>query len=180
MYQMDLVFKGTNCSYLSKTGIVAPEYYNEDDIGFLRSFFAGFLTTCGLRNVGNACEDNGESFGIHGRISHSPAEEVSTTTGWENGIPVMVICSSMREARLFGENLILDCNITCKYGENKINIQNTVENCGFRTEPLMLLLDFNLGYPLLDECAKLFTAISELKPRDSDGRRGICPGTGTL
>lgn len=51
-----LSFNGINCSYISKTGIVAPEYYHEDGIGFLRSFAAGFLTTCGLRNVGSPCE----------------------------------------------------------------------------------------------------------------------------
>ena len=29
-----LSFKGINCSYISKTGIVAPEYYKENGIGF--------------------------------------------------------------------------------------------------------------------------------------------------
>ncbi|NEW85573.1 MAG: DUF4432 family protein, partial [Mariniphaga sp.] len=43
-----LSFKGINCSYISKTGIVSPEFYDESGIGFLRSFNAGFLTTCGL------------------------------------------------------------------------------------------------------------------------------------
>ena len=60
-----LSFKGANCSYISKTGIVAPEYYDETGIGFLRSFYAGFLTTCGLRNVGSPCEGNGETFSMH-------------------------------------------------------------------------------------------------------------------
>jgi hypothetical protein len=167
-----LSFNMTNCSYLSKTGIVSPEYYNENDIGFLRNFFGGFLTTCGLRNVGSPCEDNGESFGLHGRISNTPAEEVCAITGWEDGIPVMTISGSMREARLFGENLVLHRKISCKYGENKILIQNKVENLGFRKEPLMLLFHINIGYPLLDENAELITATAELKPRDSEAKKG--------
>lgn len=167
-----LSFHTTNCSYLSKTGIVSPEYYNENGAGFLSNFFGGFLTTCGLRNVGSPCEDNGESFGLHGRISNTPAEEVCAAIGWEDGIPVMTVSGKMREARLFGENLVLHRKISCRYGENKILIQNKVENLGFRKEPLMLLFHFNLGYPLLDENAEMITATAELKPRDSVAEMG--------
>jgi len=162
-----LSFKGTNCSYITKAGIVSPEYYNEEGIGFLRNFFAGFLTTCGLRNVGIPCVDNGESFGIHGRISNTPAEEVCAQVGWEDGIPVLSISGKMREARLFGEHLLLSRKITCNYGESKFLIQDSIENMGFRDEPLMLLYHFNIGYPLLDEDAELITPTAELLPRDA-------------
>ncbi len=33
-----LSFKGINCSYISKTGLVAPEYYEKDGVELLRSF----------------------------------------------------------------------------------------------------------------------------------------------
>src|SRR5665647_3237041 len=102
-----LSFKGINCSYISKTGIVAPQYYDENGIGFLRSFHAGFLTTCGLRNVGNPCKENGESFSLHGRISNTPGEEVCASTEWIDDVPVLTISGKMREARLFGENLVI-------------------------------------------------------------------------
>jgi len=167
-----LSFKGTNCSYISKTGIVAPEYYDENGIGFLRSFHAGFLTTCGLRNVGVPCEDNGETFSLHGRISNTPGEEICAATEWIDDVPVLTISGKMREARLFGENLILGRKITCRYGENKIFIQNTVENCGFKREALMLLFHFNLGYPLLDEDAILVTPTAKLTPRDQVAAKG--------
>ena len=113
------------------------------------------MTTCGLRNVGSFCEENGEMFSLHGRISNTPAEEVCSTTQWIGDVPVLTISGKMREARLFGENLIIGRTITCKYGENKITIRNTVENCGFKREALMLLFHFNLGYPLLDADAIL-------------------------
>lgn len=168
-----LSFKGMNCSYMNKTGIVAPEYYNDNGIGFLRSFYAGFLTTCGLRNVGNPCDDEGESFGLHGRISNTPSEEVCANIDWVDNVPVLTINGKMREARLFGENLMLQRKITCRYGENKIFIQNTIENYGFRKEPLMLLFHFNMGYPLLDENALLITPTEELIPRDEEARKGV-------
>lgn len=167
-----LSFKGTNCSYISKTGIVAPEYFEETGIGFLRSFFTGFLTTCGLRNVGSPCDENGESFGLHGRISNTPGEEICATTEWINDVPVLTISGKMRETRLFGENLVLGRKIICKYGENKIAIHDTVENLGFKKEVLMMLFHFNMGYPLLDENAVLVTSTKELTPRDQVAEKG--------
>lgn len=167
-----LSFKGYNCSYLNKTGIVSPTFYEKDGVGFLRNFFGGFLTTCGLRNVGVPCDDEGESFPLHGRISNIPAEEVSVSTEWVDGVAVMTVSGKMKEARMFGENLVLNRKITCRYGENKILIQNTVENLGFKPEGLMLLFHFNLGYPLLDEEAILVTPTGKLTPRDAEAQSG--------
>ena len=167
-----LSFKGINCSYLNKTGIVAPHYYEEQGDGWLRSFFGGFLTTCGLRNVGVPCEDLGESFGLHGRISNTPAGEVSTSVDWENDVPVLTISGKMKEARMFGEHLILKRKITCRFGENKIYIENAVENRGFKREGIMLLFHFNLGYPLLDEDANLIMPGGIVNPRDEEAKKG--------
>jgi hypothetical protein len=167
-----LSFKGINCSYLNKTGIVAPQYYQDKDDGWLRSFFGGFLTTCGLRNVGVPCEDLGESFGLHGRISNTPAEEVSVSVDWKDEVPVLTISGKMKEARMFGEHLILNRKITCRFGENKIYIQNALENRGFKREGIMLLFHFNLGYPLLDEDAILVTPDGTVNPRDDEAKKG--------
>ena len=167
-----LSFNGINCSYISKTGIVAPEYYSGNSASFFRRFSAGFLTTCGLRNVGSPCKENGETFGLHGQISNTPAEDVCAQTEWIDDVPVLTISGKMREARLFGENLILQRKISCKYGENKITIENTVENGGFKREALMLLFHFNMGYPLLDEDAILITPTEKLIPRDTEAEKG--------
>lgn len=167
-----LSYKGINLSYISNTGIVAPQYYNEAGINFLRSFYAGFLTTCGLMNVGAPCMENGEAFGLHGRISNTPAENVSSGIEWEDGQPVIKMKGIMREARLFGENVVLDREITCKVGENIIIIEDEIENYGFRKEPLLLLYHFNLGYPLLDEDAIFIAPTREIKARDEEACKG--------
>lgn len=168
-----LSYRGTNCSYISKTGIVAPQYYSDDGIDFLRSFHAGFLTTCGLRNVGSPGVDDGEELGLHGRISHTPAEEVCYGTEWIGGQPVISLKGRLREARLFGENIILSREISCICGKNKIKITDTVENCGFRREPLMLLYHFNLGYPLLDENSCFEIPSRAVRARDEEAEKGI-------
>ncbi len=168
-----LAFQGVNCSYLSKTGIVAPEYYNGSNSSFFRNFYAGFLTTCGLRNVGGSCNDNGDFFELHGLISNTPGEEVCASTVWEGDIPVMTISGKMREARVFGENMLLKRKISCPYGENRIRIHDCVENMGFKREQLLLLYHFNLGYPLLDEDAVLLSPSREVVPRDAEASKGL-------
>ncbi len=44
--------------------------------GFLKSFTAGFLTTCGLEGAGAPSVDEGEAVPMHGTISNTPAERV--------------------------------------------------------------------------------------------------------
>ncbi|MDR0758289.1 MAG: aldose 1-epimerase family protein [Tannerella sp.] len=189
-----LSFKGVNCSYLSKAGIVSPYYYEKDGNGFLRSFYSGMLTTCGLRNVGPPCVDGGEAFTQHGRISSIAAENVGACVEMENNPSamdvggtktkyedfdagehpaVMTVSGTMREACVFGENLLLHRRIVCRQGENKIRIYNTVENAGFRREALLLLFHFNIGYPLLDENACLIAPSTKVTPRDAVAEAGI-------
>lgn len=168
----DVRFKGVNMSYMSKTGIVNP-LYNSDGKNFFRVFTAGFLTTCGLRNVGDPCTDGGEEFGIHGRIGSLPAEEISHETIWNNGKPEVVIKGNVREAAFFGENLKLHREIRCVYGENVIHLQNEVENMGFRDERLMLLLHFNIGFPFLDKGTRFLSSSKEVEPRDAEAAVGI-------
>ena len=168
-----LTFKGVNCSYLSKSGIVAPEYFDGSDRAFFHNFYGGFLTTCGLRNVGNSSTDNGEFFSLHGQISNIPGEEICASTVWDGDIPVMTISGQMREARFFGENLLLKRKISCVYGENRIIMHSCVENMGFKRESLMLLFHFNIGYPLLDEDAMLVLPSGTIVPRDPEAAKGV-------
>jgi Domain of unknown function (DUF4432) len=87
-------------------------------------------------------------------------------------VPELTISGKMREARLFGENLILSRKITVRYGENKILLQNSIENMGFKREQLHLLFHFNMGYPLLDAEAILVTPTKKLDPRDQEAQNG--------
>ena len=71
-----LYYKGVNLGYFAPCGYVAPSYYDGNGAGFLKSFTAGFLTTCGLTAVGSPCIDNGEDLPLHGTIGNTPAENV--------------------------------------------------------------------------------------------------------
>jgi hypothetical protein len=117
--------------------------------------------------------DEGEELGLHGRTSHTPAEEVSYSTDWIDGQPVIKLRGRLREAKVFGENLVLSREISCIYGENNIKIKDYVENYGFRKEPLMLLYHFNFGYPLLNENACFQAPSSSVTARDEEAQKGI-------
>jgi hypothetical protein len=166
-------YKGMNLSYISSTGIVAPQYFNESGTGFLRNFFGGLLTTCGLTYLGAACNDNGEELGLHGRISNIPAEEVFAGTEWIDGTAVLMVKGRIRETRFFGENIILSREISVKYGENRIYIKDTIENNGFKEQPLMVLYHFNMGYPLLTEKSYLIAPSISVVPRDEEAKKGL-------
>lgn len=166
-------FKGVNMSFISPCGVVAPTYYDNRGIEWLRSFTAGFLTTCGLTNAGGTCTDDGEELGLHGRISNTPAEEYSVFTQLEDGVPVVKIRGKMKEARLFGHKLMVTREYSCKYGEKSFKFTDTVENFGCSEAPFMLLYHFNLGYPLLDDKSQIIIPSSFTRPRDARTEEGM-------
>lgn len=43
-----LFYDSKSMSYIAPCGMAAPQYYDKEGAGFLKSFTAGFLTTCGL------------------------------------------------------------------------------------------------------------------------------------
>ena len=47
-----LSYKGVNMNYMGVGGYAAPAYYDDKGDHFLKTFNCGFLTTCGLLNIG--------------------------------------------------------------------------------------------------------------------------------
>lgn len=166
-----LSFEGCNMSYMSPAGYAAPTYYNpgEDGSGFLNSFTCGFMTTCGFNNIGAANRDEGELLGLHGTLSHTPAENIYYTED-EDAICINAI---IRDGKLFNQKLLLRREYLVSKIENKFTITDVVENEGSRPEPLMLLYHMNMGYPLLDEHSLLKVSSSKVEPRDERAAEGI-------
>lgn len=97
-----LDFCGENIGFVSPCGIVSPEYFDDKELGFLKSFTAGFLTTCGLKVAGAPCEYEGTFYGLHGNLSHIPAEEVSAVIEENGDSPCAVMKGKVRDAVIFG------------------------------------------------------------------------------
>lgn len=168
-------FRGVPVGYISKTGIVGPSYYEPDGMGWLRSFFGGLLTTCGLSNVGPPCTDSdpvvGEvRHGLHGRISHTAARNVCVEQEWSDTGLIMCVSGNLRETSFHGENLLLSRKVTTRMGDKSLRVEDTVTNEGFVPTPLTILYHINIGYPVLDEGSRLVCATKSIKPNDDHSR----------
>lgn len=159
----EVKFNGRCLNYITPLGMSAPAYFDEDR--FLKNFFAGFLSTCGLSNIGSPCEDAGEKLEQHGTIGNIPAEEVCAHVDYIDGVPVLKVSGVMRQSALFGTKLLLKREYTCVYGSNVLNFTDTVINEDYQAVPYMLLYHMNIGFPLLSEHAKLELPSLKQTPR---------------
>ncbi len=157
-----VTFCGDNIGYFAPCGYVAPSYYDGVGLGFLKSFTAGFITTCGLSAVGSPCEDDGEVLPLHGTISHKPARLLALEEN-EEGLTVR---AEVLDARLFGRKLRLVRTYTFSYTEDSIVMSDAVTNLADVTSPYMVLYHCNMGYPLLDEHADVRVPNNGITPRD--------------
>jgi len=168
-----LDFLGENCSYISPCGITAPEYFDDKALGFLKSFTAGFLTTCGLRTIGAPSVHDGDVYGLHGNISHTPAEEMTCTIEEDGETPYILIKGKVKDAVIFGDKLVLEREIRCGYKERKISIRDKVINEGYKEAHHMILYHCNIGYPILTPDSEIFIPSKEIKARTSHAEEGI-------
>ena len=164
-----LRFRGINMSYFSPCGYVAPAYYDSTGSNWLKSFTAGFLTTCGLRAVGSPCVDEGEELPLHGTIANQPAEHAY----WfeENG--ELVVRALVKDETIFAAKLRMTREIRVSLVENTFTIQDTIENTGDTVQPLEILYHMNMGYPLLDEDSVVEIPSAGVSPRDDHAAEDI-------
>ena len=164
-----LALGGVNYGYFSPCGYVAPQYYDRRGLGFLRSFTAGFFTTCGLTGVGNGCVDDGEEGPVHGTISNIPCENFSHWVA-EDGIHIKAI---VRDAALGSHQLLLEREYVCPLYENEIRLTDKVRNIGSRVAPHEILYHCNIGYPLLSEKSVVNIPSEKVVPRSAHAEAGL-------
>lgn len=140
-------FKGDNMGCFAPCGYVAPQYYDGIAAGFLKSFTAGFFTTCGLTAVGSPCCDEGETLPLHGTISHIPAK-LDAIFEDEDGLTVIL---TINDSQIFGRKIILKREYRFSYNQNTFKLTDTVTNEADTESPYMILYHCNMGYPLLNE-----------------------------
>lgn len=161
----ELSYKGMNMSFLSKPGLQGRNHYDTNGQEAQRSIMGGMLFTCGLENICAPYAGDRE-YPMHGRIRTTPAEHTGQEVYWKDDEYHLSVHGEMREAELFGENLVLKRRISTVYPGKQIIIEDEIENQGFRDETAMLLYHFNVGYPLLEEGAKIILPTEKVVPRD--------------
>lgn len=157
-----LLFRGVSLSYFSPCGYVAPAYYESKGADWLKSFTAGFLTTCGLQAVGDPCTDDGEELPLHGSIANQPAARVY----WEKTEDTITVHAMIPDEVMFGRKLRLNRTIAVSLKENSFTVTDRIENTGDRLEPVEILYHMNMGYPMLDEDSIVTIPSDTVTPRD--------------
>ena len=147
---MQLYYKGQNVSFISKNGFMARE------IGFLNRFEGGMLYTCGLDSVGGR-----EGYEEHGSFHNTPAQIIHA----ECNDKQIVVEAEIRSTELFGRNLTLRRRITADIGSDTVSVQDTLVNKSYRDEDYCLLYHVNVGYPMLDDGAKVVANSDVCLPR---------------
>ena len=162
----DFSYKGMNMTFLAKPGLEGRNQYDTNGDEALRSIMGGLFFTCGLENICAPCNIDGKDYPMHGRMRTTPAEHVCTDVITEGDVSRLVISGEMREAELFGENMVLRRRIESVLGENSITVTDEIENQAFRDEPLMLLYHCNMGYPFLNESCRLYVPTKKVTGRE--------------
>jgi hypothetical protein len=165
-------FKGINLVYLTCTGETHHSFFEPEDLGWLRTFAGGLLTTCGITYLGAPVTDEGENLGLHGRYSTIPARQVADLSRWMDEEYHIIHRGIVEEARIFGNKLRLEREIRTILGQNSLRISDTVTNFGFTPSPYTILYHMNLGYPLLDEDAELVIDPEITIPRNETAAAG--------
>ena len=164
-------FKGVNFSYLSPQEELSAAYYDCKADGWLRTFFAGLLTTCGPVNYGPASEHEGMTYGLHGRFNVTPAVDVCDETDVAEGL--IKIKGRIANFVLFGEKIEIRRTISSVVGQNTISINDVVTNHSDESTPNMMMYHINFGYPLLDDNADVYVNSESFAGFDEYSRKHI-------
>jgi hypothetical protein len=165
--------QGVPLAFLSTVGTAHPAYADHRGLGWLRSWPCGFLTPCGLTQVGGPCNDNGTELGLHGRVSNIPARNVHWGGKWEGDEYLIWVEGTVRETMVFGEDITLTRRISTNLGSTRFWIDDRVVNQGFAPVPHMFLQHINLGFPLVDATTKLELPERQTESRDDDAKAGL-------
>lgn len=168
-------YNGRSLAWRSATSDSHPAFFDhegEQGRGWLRGFYGGLLITCGLTNAGANETEAGQIYGLHGRISNSPAYNVSYEGRWEGDEYLMSVTGKIRQATVFGENILMTRTISTSLGSRKIFLHDSIENMGSKRMEHMILYHINIGFPVVNEDARLISPTLKATPRDADAQEG--------
>jgi len=169
----DLRYKGIPLPFFTGVGVVHPAYGELRGLNWLRSWPGGFMTTCGLTQVGSPNVDNGEELGQHGREAGIPARNLAWGGEWQKNEYVLWVSGSVHEVAMFNYHLQLTRRIYTGLSESRFWVEDEVENLGFTPAPHMFLQHINLGFPLVDSTTRLELPQHIAEPRDQDAEEHL-------
>jgi Domain of unknown function (DUF4432) len=163
--------RGVPVAWLSPTGVAGPWYAEPRGLGTFRTFFGGLLTTCGLDHTLAPADDDvtffrypaksTEQFPLHGRISCVPARLTGYGVDLDATPPCVWVEGEMRQALVFGENLVLRRRIEADVFGRTLRVRDRVRNDGYAATPHAILYHVNAGWPLVAPGCRVVAAVGE-------------------
>lgn len=154
----DFSFKGINCAFQTKNGLVSNRFFNGGANEFSYYWPAGMMYTCGLTNVGPGVNENGVYHAEHGRIGMMPCENVAM----EKTDSDVIITGTVRDTMLCAHHLELKRKIIFPINGKSIIIRDEVTNKEAQPTEMMILYHCNFGYPLLTPDARMVKGKGEI------------------
>jgi hypothetical protein len=158
-------FRGQSLTWLSSTDVVGPWYAEPLGLGWFRAWGGGLVVTCGLDHIQIGGKDSAEHFrqdlqpeieyGLQGRVGMLPSRLVGYGEEWRGDDCVLWAEGIVRQAAVFAETLELRRRIEATVGGSSLRITDRVVNAGFDPTTHMYLYHVNIGYPVLDDGARL-------------------------
>jgi hypothetical protein len=164
-------FKGLNLVFQAPGGVAHPAFLDPAGFEWLRVFFGGLLTTCGLTYFGDPGPDGGDQLGLHGRYTGLPAVRVRDLSRWEGEEYLLEVAGTVEEASLFGEKLRLERSVASRIGARCLTVRDRVQNFGRRPAPFTILYHINAGFPLLAADSELESSSVSVEPYDPASAR---------
>lgn len=168
-----LKYEGINFGILTKPGLQGRNPYDTAGEEAVRSIMGGAMFTCGPDNVHGLRNVDGTDYPTHGRIRTTPAEKTGMDAFFDGDEYKIRVTGEMRQARIFGENMVLRRTVETTYGTREILFRDEIENQGFAPEPLCFLYHCNAGYPFLTSESRLILPDVDCVPRDEASERGM-------
>ena len=166
-------YNGIPLCWRSSTGDVAAAHYEPEGLGWLRGFYGGLLTTCGMTQAGAPNVDGEEALGLHGRVSHIPAKNVWVDSRWEGDRYILWVQGKVTETAALGEHLCRTRRIWTELGSHTLHIEDIVENLGYQDCPHMYLFHINVGFPILAAGSELIAPSLKITPRDEHANNNL-------
>jgi hypothetical protein len=165
---------GRAIGWESGVGFGGPWFGEYDELGWLRNWGGGFVTTCGLDHALSGATDTArqyhyaakptETHGLHGRVSNRPARLTAYGERWDGDECILFAEGEIKQAAMFGEHLLLRRRIETRVGANSFTIHDEVENIGWDPTPHIMLYHVNVGFPVVDGGAELLVPTKSVQP----------------
>lgn len=166
-------YKGIPLAWTSPLGLVHPAFYEPEGVGWLRTFGGGLFVTCGLDHFGAPFDYPEGHIGLHGRVGNLPAQTVGYRAYWDGDLYRLEVTGTVRQACLFGENLVLERCISTALGSRSIRIADTITNEGRAPQRHQITYHFNIGFPLLSADTRIRLNVAETIPHDEVSAAGL-------